>query len=141
MTAVPSGALPPVDVTGWVAADRSGDPNLSIHHTPFRQGERYMKQQAYASPMADTTARRDEICAVFGETYDPARWGDWRWQMRRRLTRLDPEDPACTLRLQVMPVEKELLVSPGDMADPCGEDHSSVVEGLVHRYPDRVLFL
>jgi lysine 2,3-aminomutase len=138
-----------------------------------------MKQEAYASPMAmaDTTARREEICAVFGETYDPARWGDWRWQMRRRLTKLDqleklfqlteserrglllasekfsvaitphfaalldPDDPSCPLRLQVMPVEKELLVSPGDMADPCGEDHASVVEGLVHRYPDRVLFL
>lgn len=137
-----------------------------------------MKQQAYASPLAfDPTARRDEICAVFGETYDPARWGDWRWQMRRRLSRvdqleklfrltdserrglalasekfsvaitphfaalLDPEDPACPLRVQVMPVERELLVSPGDMSDPCGEDHASVVDGLVHRYPDRVLFL
>ncbi len=27
------------------------------------------------------------------------------------------------------------------MTDPCGEDGASVVEGLVHRYPDRVLFL
>jgi lysine 2,3-aminomutase len=27
------------------------------------------------------------------------------------------------------------------MADPCGEDNDTVVEGLVHRYPDRVLFL
>jgi len=27
------------------------------------------------------------------------------------------------------------------MEDPCGEDHASVVEGLVHRYPDRVLLL
>ena len=33
------------------------------------------------------------------------------------------------------------MVGPGDMADPCGEDHDSVVEGLVHRYPDRVLLL
>jgi lysine 2,3-aminomutase len=34
-----------------------------------------------------------------------------------------------------------LVVSPGDMTDPCGEDAASVTEGLVHRYPDRVLFL
>ncbi|MBW8877014.1 MAG: KamA family radical SAM protein [Acidobacteria bacterium] len=54
---------------------------------------------------------------------------------------IDPHDPGCPIRLQVVPTENELLVSPGDMTDPCGEDDSSVVEGLVHRYPDRVLFL
>jgi len=27
------------------------------------------------------------------------------------------------------------------MSDPCGEDSHSPVPGLVHRYPDRVLFL
>ena len=27
------------------------------------------------------------------------------------------------------------------MADPCGEDSHMPVPGLVHRYPDRVLFL
>ena len=54
---------------------------------------------------------------------------------------MDPHDPGCPLRIQVMPVEGELSVSPGDMADPCGEDGSSPIEGLVHRYPDRVLLL
>jgi lysine 2,3-aminomutase len=56
-------------------------------------------------------------------------------------TLIDPFDPGCPIRLQVVPQESELLVSPGDMTDPCGEDGASVVEGLVHRYPDRVLFL
>ncbi|MEA2602237.1 MAG: lysine 2,3-aminomutase [Acidobacteriota bacterium] len=56
-------------------------------------------------------------------------------------TLIDPLDPGCPIRLQVVPQESELLVSPGDMTDPCGEDGASVVEGLVHRYPDRVLFL
>ncbi len=135
-----------------------------------------MKQEAFASVVAET-ARRDEICSLFGESYDPERWNDWRWQMRRRLTRLehfeklfrltdverrglllasekfsvaitphfatliDPEDPHCPIRRQVVPRDEELVVSPGDMTDPCGEDGSSVVDGLVHRYPDRVLFL
>jgi lysine 2,3-aminomutase len=54
---------------------------------------------------------------------------------------MDPHDPGCPLRIQVMPVEGELSVSPGDMADPCGEDGASPIEGLVHRYPDRVLLL
>jgi lysine 2,3-aminomutase len=54
---------------------------------------------------------------------------------------IDPDDPACPIRKQVVPVEGELVVSAGDMTDPCGEDDDTVVEGLVHRYPDRVLFL
>lgn len=34
-----------------------------------------------------------------------------------------------------------MLQSPGELLDPCGEDESMPVPGLVHRYPDRVLFL
>ncbi|MEH2284213.1 MAG: KamA family radical SAM protein [Nostoc sp.] len=54
---------------------------------------------------------------------------------------LDPEDPLCPLRLQVIPRQEELIVSPADMVDPCGEDDDTPVPGLVHRYPDRVLLL
>ncbi|MBN3911035.1 MAG: KamA family radical SAM protein [Nostoc sp. NMS1] len=54
---------------------------------------------------------------------------------------LDPEDPLCPLRLQVIPREEELIVSAADMVDPCGEDSDTPVPGLVHRYPDRVLLL
>jgi lysine 2,3-aminomutase len=35
----------------------------------------------------------------------------------------------------------EYLRGPGEADDPLGEDHDTVVPGLVHRYPDRVLFL
>jgi lysine 2,3-aminomutase len=34
-----------------------------------------------------------------------------------------------------------LTTAPWEMADPCGEDEHMPVPGLVHRYPDRVLFL
>ena len=54
---------------------------------------------------------------------------------------LDPEDPLCPLRLQVIPRQEELIVSPADMVDPCGEDNDTPVPGIVHRYPDRVLLL
>ncbi len=54
---------------------------------------------------------------------------------------IDPDDPSCPIRRQVVPRDEELLVSAGDMVDPCGEDHDMVVPGLVHRYPDRVLLL
>src|ERR1700719_4896504 len=54
---------------------------------------------------------------------------------------IDPEDPNCPLRRQVIPRIEESDRSPLEMADPCGEDSHMPVPGLVHRYPDRVLFL
>lgn len=54
---------------------------------------------------------------------------------------LDPTDPAQALRRTVIPVSGEYLKSPGEADDPLGEEHDSPVPGLVHRYPDRVLFL
>ena len=35
----------------------------------------------------------------------------------------------------------EFFTSTGEAADPLGEEHDSPIPGLVHRYPDRVLFL
>ncbi|MEI8387058.1 MAG: lysine 2,3-aminomutase, partial [Verrucomicrobiota bacterium] len=54
---------------------------------------------------------------------------------------IDRDDPACPIRRQVIPSVEEGYDSPYDMADPCGEDAAMPVPGLVHRYPDRVLFL
>jgi lysine 2,3-aminomutase len=51
---------------------------------------------------------------------------------------LNPEDP---LRLCVVPRADELRVDPREDPDPLGEGHDEAVPGLVHRYPDRVLFL
>ena len=51
------------------------------------------------------------------------------------------EDPICPIRRQVVPRVEETVSSTWDMSDPCGEDEHSPVPGLVHRYPDRVLFL
>jgi len=50
-------------------------------------------------------------------------------------------DPADPLRRTHVPVGDEYLRAPGEATDPLGEDHDSPVPGLVHRYPDRVLFL
>lgn len=54
---------------------------------------------------------------------------------------LDRTDPSHGLRKTVIPVASELIVHPGEARDPLGEDGHSPVPGLVHRYPDRVLFL
>jgi lysine 2,3-aminomutase len=54
---------------------------------------------------------------------------------------LDRENPDDPLRRTHIPVGQEYLRTPGEADDPLGEDHDAAVPGLVHRYPDRVLFL
>lgn len=54
---------------------------------------------------------------------------------------IDREDPECPIRKQVIPRANELQVSPEELLDPVGEEGSMGVDGLVHRYPDRCLFL
>jgi lysine 2,3-aminomutase len=54
---------------------------------------------------------------------------------------IDPADEHCPIRQQVIPRIEETHTASWEMSDPCGEDSHSPVPGLVHRYPDRVLFL
>lgn len=54
---------------------------------------------------------------------------------------IDPTDENCPIRRQVIPRIEETNTAGWEMSDPCGEDSHSPVPGLVHRYPDRVLFL
>jgi lysine 2,3-aminomutase len=90
------------------------------------------------------------------------KWNDWRWQLRNRLTNnsyyeknevAPPLPMAITpyyysvvygsipISNTVYPTENELIKSDGEYEDPLNEDGCSPVEGIVHRYPDRVLFL
>lgn len=50
-------------------------------------------------------------------------------------------DSLQPLRKTMVPVLDELTVSPGEESDPLGEENDSPVPLIVHRYPDRVLFL
>ena len=54
---------------------------------------------------------------------------------------IEANNPDCPIRKQVIPTVDEISVSSEEMSDPCGEDSHMPVPGLVHRYPDRVLFL
>src|SRR5258708_3563114 len=51
----------------------------------------------------------------------------------------DPADPRDPIARQFVPDPAELDSRPEEMADPIGDDAHSPVEGIVHRYPDRVL--
>lgn len=50
-------------------------------------------------------------------------------------------DPQNALRRSHIMTGDEYLRSPGEYDDPLGEEQDMVAPGLVHRYPDRVLFL
>jgi lysine 2,3-aminomutase len=54
---------------------------------------------------------------------------------------MDPTDPNCPIRRQVIPTSEELVPFEAEMVDSLGEEAHSPVPGLVHRYPDRVLML
>lgn len=98
-------------------------------------------------------------------------WASWRWQLKHRVTSvqdmahiLGEDTPlagadcrllpvastpyylwVCSrgqrLRRAIMPDVRESTLSPGEAVDPLSEDSHSPVPGIVHRYPDRVLFL
>jgi lysine 2,3-aminomutase len=53
---------------------------------------------------------------------------------------IDSENPDDPIARQFIPNARELVEQPGESADPIGDDAHSPVAGIVHRYPDRVLF-
>jgi lysine 2,3-aminomutase len=57
------------------------------------------------------------------------------------LSLLSPTDPEQPLRKTHIPVGGEFVHGLGEDPDPLNEDEHMTVPGLVHRYPDRVLFL
>jgi lysine 2,3-aminomutase len=54
---------------------------------------------------------------------------------------IDPSDPDDPIARQFVPTLAELDIAPEERADPIGDAAHSPVEGIVHRYPDRVLLM
>lgn len=52
---------------------------------------------------------------------------------------IDRADPADPIARQFVPTPAELDIRPEELEDPIGDGAHSPVEGVVHRYPDRVL--
>ena len=98
-------------------------------------------------------------------------WGDWKWQIRNSITsyeellrifgssdceisedlnlplRITPyyastiKDPKGPIGRCVIPSSNELIVTDNEENDSLHEEQYSPVQNIVHRYPDRVLFL
>jgi len=54
---------------------------------------------------------------------------------------LSEKDAKQPIRRTVVMTREENFLAPGEAVDPLGEEEDSPVPGIVHRYPDRVLFL
>ncbi|MCD8351250.1 MAG: KamA family radical SAM protein [Planctomycetaceae bacterium] len=54
---------------------------------------------------------------------------------------MDPDNAADALRRCMIPTTAELAYSPGEAVDPLAEESQSPIDCLIHRYPDRALFL
>ncbi len=54
---------------------------------------------------------------------------------------IDFNNPDCPIRKQCVPRIEENCIFPFEKADPLNEDETSPVKNIVHRYPNRVLFL
>lgn len=52
---------------------------------------------------------------------------------------IDISDPNDPIAAQYVPTADELVEHPGERPDPIGDHPHTPVEGIVHRYPDRVL--
>jgi lysine 2,3-aminomutase len=52
---------------------------------------------------------------------------------------IDTNDPADPIARQFIPTAAELNTRTNELADPIGDEAHSPVEGVVHRYPDRLL--
>ena len=53
---------------------------------------------------------------------------------------IDPSNPDDPIARQFIPTVDELKTQPAENVDPIGDHAHSPVAGIVHRYPDRVLF-
>ncbi len=88
----------------------------------------------------------DELRQIINLTPDEEAGVDAAQRFRMDITPyfaslMDPNDPNCPIRQQVVPTRKELVHFDDEMDDSLNEEAQSPVRGLVHRYPDRVLML
>lgn len=128
-------------------------------------------RHAYQSQELASWAHHKNFLATHFPEASQKDWDSWRWQLKHRITSpqrmaamLGVESssglgsahafPAAVtpyylwvasrsqaVQRCILPDVRETDIRPFEMADPLGEEGHSPVPGIVHRYPDRVLFL
>jgi lysine 2,3-aminomutase len=115
-------------------------------------------------PVLDET--RISVAALRRAEVPDALWFDWRWQLRNMLdsdaeraglaasaqlfrvgitpyyaSLMDRVHASCPIRMQAIPSVAEANIRDEELRDPLGEDSHNPAPSIVHKYPDRVLFL
>jgi lysine 2,3-aminomutase len=123
----PTPVLAPSPASGRGSKSRSialGDNNLAVTATLRSVAQ---LQDAGLVP-ASRAAALEPVAARYAVAITPA-----------MAALIDPDDPDDPIARQFVPDPAELVASPYERSDPIGDDAFSPVEGIVHRYPDRVL--
>ena len=81
-----------------------------------------------ANIIPTVTPELEQVAAQFAVSITPA-----------MMALIHTDDEADPIAAQFVPSAKELETHPDERADPIGDETYSPVEGIVHRYPDRVL--
>ena len=92
---------------------------------PLRRAGELRKR---ALPRSRRLAALEEVAARYAVAITPA-----------MADLIDPDDPHDPIARQFVPDARELEQTPEESTDPIGDVAHSPLEGVVHRYPDRVL--
>ena len=139
------------------ALEQAEPPSLPAHAIPGRELASWARQTQFLTAHFPGATLKD--------------WNSWRWQLKNRITSprrmaemlgvpvpqgfercgsfpasvtpyylLTASDSPALIKC-ILPDVREKDIRPFEMPDPLGEEGHSPVPGIVHRYPDRVLFL
>lgn len=129
-----------------------------------------LKNEAEAAIAEDPLGTIEKFKKTHYPQITNEKWNDWKWQLSnsirtttelKKFLEITEEENvdnkklplritpyylslicnSAALRKTMVPTYRELEKSFGEELDPLGENEDSPVPGLVHRYPDRVLFL
>lgn len=148
-----------------LASEEPPEAGQELAEPPAKSGHAYLHQE-----LTSWTPHSNFLATHFPGASQKD-WDSWRWQLKNRITSplrmaaiLGLRDvsglgmigafPAAVTpyylwvasRSQsvarcILPDAREADIRPFEMADPLGEEGHSPVPGIVHRYPDRALFL
>ncbi len=114
-----------------------GCPPFDPTHPQWRDWRWQMRHRIHS---AEELARWIRLTDEERQAIEATR-GVFRWNITPYYARLmDPEDPNCPIRRQVVPRPEELAPDLIGLMDPLEEVAHSPVKNLIHNYRDRVAF-
>lgn len=102
------------------------------------EASRAARPEDAALPPAITSAR-DLVAAGLAQDADIDVLEKVAAEFRIRISSAMVANPGQGIHAQFMPQAAELDILPEELADPIGDDVHRPVQGLTHRYPDRVI--